>query len=79
MTSPTEPIAAPAVPTAAAPPVEQSLLDFAVSLARAAGETTLAWFQASDLTVDAKSDGTPVTAADRASERLVRERLEKFK
>ena len=75
MTSPTEPIAAAAVPPAEPPPVDQSLLDFAVNLARAAGETTLAWFQASDLTVDAKADGTPVTAADRASERLVRERL----
>ena len=61
--------------TAAAPPVERALLDFAVDLARDAGESTLRWFRSSDLTVDSKVDGTPVTAADRASERLVRERL----
>ena len=61
--------------TAAAPPADQDLLDFAVDLARAAGETTLRWFRASDLAIDSKADGTPVTAADRAAERLVRERL----
>lgn len=59
----------------AAPPVDRSLLDFAVDLAREAGESTLRWFQARDLEIDSKADGTPVTAADRASERLVRERL----
>jgi histidinol phosphatase-like enzyme (inositol monophosphatase family) len=50
-------------------------MDFAVDLAREAGEATLQWFQVSDLAVDSKADGTPVTAADRAAERLVRERL----
>ncbi len=59
----------------AAPPVDRALLDFAVDLAREAGELTLRWFRTSDLAVDSKIDGTPVTAADRASERLVRERL----
>ena len=39
------------------------------------GEVTLRWFQVPDLAVDTKADGTPVTAADRAAERLVRERL----
>jgi histidinol phosphatase-like enzyme (inositol monophosphatase family) len=64
-----------ALPDPAAPPVDTALLDFAVDLARAAGESTLRWFRARDLAVDAKADGTPVTAADRAAERLVRERL----
>jgi len=70
--------AEPPVPPAAdpgAPPVDRDLLDFAVDLAREAGEVTLGWFQSVDLVVDSKADGTPVTAADRASERLVRERL----
>ena len=57
------------------PPVDRDLLDFAVDLAREAGDVTLDWFQSVDLVVDSKADGTPVTAADRASERLVRERL----
>jgi histidinol phosphatase-like enzyme (inositol monophosphatase family) len=62
-------------PPTAGPPVERALLDIAVDVARAAGEATLRWFQAADLAVDSKADGTPVTAADRAAERLVRERL----
>src|SRR6185436_14070311 len=44
-------------------------------LARAAGDLTLKWFRTADLAVDRKSDGSPVTAADRASERLIREEL----
>ncbi len=83
MTPPADPTDAPdtAVPAtarpdpASTPPVDRTLLDFAVELAREAGETTLPWFQSSDLAVESKADGTPVTAADRASERLVRERL----
>jgi histidinol-phosphatase len=58
-----------------APPVDRALLDFAVDVAREAGESTLLWFQARDLAVDSKADGTPVTAADRRAERLVRERV----
>ena len=65
----------PADPVTDAPPVDRELLDFAVDVARAAGESTLRWFQARDLTVDSKADGTPVTAADRHAERLVRERV----
>jgi histidinol-phosphatase len=56
-------------------PIERELLDFAVELVRTAGEVTLRWFRSPDLAVDRKADGTPVTAADRAAERLVRERL----
>ena len=57
------------------PPVVQSLLDEAVTLARDAGRLTLEWFRSPDLAVDDKQDGSPVTAADRAAERFVRERL----
>jgi histidinol-phosphatase len=56
-------------------PIERELLDFAVDLVRTAGEMTLRWFRSPDLAVDSKADGTPVTAADRAAERLVRERI----
>ena len=61
----------------APPPVDQALLDEAVALARDAGRLTLDWFRSVDLAVDRKGDGTPVTAADRAAERFVRERLAK--
>ena len=50
-------------------------MDEAVELARMAGELTLRYFRADDLDVDLKGDGTPVTAADRAAERLVRDEL----
>jgi histidinol-phosphatase len=58
-----------------APDADQALLDEAVAIARAAGELTLGWFDRTDLLVHTKDDGTPVTEADRAAERLVRERL----
>jgi histidinol phosphatase-like enzyme (inositol monophosphatase family) len=44
-------------------------------MARAAGDATLAWFRADGLAVERKDDGTPVTVADRAAERLIREQL----
>jgi histidinol-phosphatase len=56
-------------------PIEPELLDFAVDLVATAGALTLHWFQQANLAVDTKADGTPVTAADRAAERLVRERI----
>jgi histidinol phosphatase-like enzyme (inositol monophosphatase family) len=56
-------------------PVDPALVDEAVTLARLAGELTLRWFRADDLRVDLKHDGTPVTMADRAAERLVRDEL----
>ncbi|MGE3622052.1 MAG: inositol monophosphatase family protein, partial [Acidimicrobiia bacterium] len=62
----------PAVP---GPTVDQSTLDAAVAILREAGELTLRWFRSADLEVERKGDGTPVTAADRAAERLIRERL----
>jgi histidinol phosphatase-like enzyme (inositol monophosphatase family) len=57
------------------PPADQATLDLAVAIARSAGEQTLRWFRSTDLAVDTKGDGTPVTAADRAAERHIRERL----
>jgi histidinol phosphatase-like enzyme (inositol monophosphatase family) len=62
---------APADPSA--PP--DALLDDVVELARAAGDATLRWFRSSGLEVDEKSDGTPVTIADRTAERIIREEL----
>lgn len=58
-----------------APPADPELLDTAVSLARRAGELTLQWFRSIDLVVEQKADHTPVTEADRAAERLLREEL----
>src|SRR5690606_26578924 len=50
-----------------APAVDQATLDTAVALLREAGERTLRWFRADDLSVERKADGTPVTAADRGA------------
>ena len=52
-----------------------SLLDDAVAIATEAAELTLRWFRTDDLAIESKLDGTPVTAADRAAEAVVRERL----
>src|SRR3954462_7436377 len=54
---------------------DPALLDEAVALARQAGALTLRWFRSPDLAVDQKGDGTPVTEADRAAERLLREAI----
>ena len=55
--------------------LDQATLDLAVELARAAGDRTLRWFRAADLTVERKGDGTPVTEADRDAERFLRSEL----
>src|ERR1039457_7325059 len=52
------------------------LLKEAVELARQAGELTLGYFRSAGLSVEQKSDGSPVTQADRQAERLIREELE---
>ncbi len=54
----------------------QDVLDFAVDAARAAGELTLRYFQTA-LTVETKTDNSPVTVADRGAEELLRERISK--
>lgn len=51
-------------------------LEAAVALMRRAGELTLEYFRSANLRVDWKSDGTPVTLADREAERLIRSELE---
>lgn len=56
-----------------------SRLDFALEIAREAGDLTLRYFQTSGLGVDLKGDGSPVTIADRSAEDLLRRRiLERF-
>jgi histidinol-phosphatase len=57
------------------PAADPADLDLAVEIVRAAGEVTLGWFATADLAVESKADGTPVTAADRAAERRVREMI----
>jgi histidinol phosphatase-like enzyme (inositol monophosphatase family) len=50
-------------------------LNFAVEIARAAGDLTLEYFQRGDLQVDRKADQSPVTIADRRAEELLRSRI----
>lgn len=54
----------------------QPYYDFCVETAFLAGKLTLRYFQ-TDLVPDFKSDDTPVTAADRGAEELIRGRIEK--
>jgi len=54
----------------------QTDLNFAESVMRQAGEFTLKHFRSSSLTIDDKSDGSPVTEADRGAEELVRRLIE---
>ena len=58
-----------------APDIDETLVEIAVEIARAAGELTLGWYRNDALTVDHKRDGSPVTAADLAAEALMREML----
>lgn len=51
------------------------MLQLATELAAEAGEMTLNYFRSASLDIDLKGDGTPVTAADRAVERMIRDRL----
>ena len=65
-------------PTDVATPDAHALADrheAAVALAREAGRTTLERFQARELAVERKRDGTVVTEADRDAEAFLRERL----
>jgi histidinol-phosphatase len=52
-------------------PSLKEILAVATDAAYAAGRRTLAWFN-TPLAVDTKSDGTPVTCADRAAEEIIR-------
>jgi histidinol-phosphatase len=53
----------------------QSRLEWATRITREAGELTLNYFHRRDLVVEFKADASPVTAADRAAEELLRERI----
>ena len=55
--------------------IYQSYLDFAVETAYLAGRLTLGYFH-SNTKADFKADDTPVTAADREAEALIRKRIE---
>lgn len=54
----------------------KSLLDFSIDAAREAGELTLRYFQ-TGTAVELKADRSPVTAADRGAEELLRKRIER--
>lgn len=54
--------------------VAESLLEEAAELARRAGRLTLEWYSPA-VEVITKGDGSPVTAADRAAEQLLRNEL----
>jgi histidinol phosphatase-like enzyme (inositol monophosphatase family) len=53
----------------------QPILDFAIEIARGAGEITLRYFRR-DLVPERKPDGSYVTVADREAERFLRSRIE---
>jgi histidinol-phosphatase len=61
-----------------APPAPQSFVDDVIAIAKGGGDLTLEWFRSARLQVETKSDGTPVTEADRAAERYIRERIEEL-
>jgi histidinol-phosphatase len=63
------------VSAVAAPAADRQLLEEAVDLVRRAGELSLTWFGSRGLRIDRKGDGTPVTEADRAVERFLREQI----
>jgi myo-inositol-1(or 4)-monophosphatase len=52
-------------------------LQFALSVAREAQKLILGYYQNVDLNVDLKADESPVTAADKGAEQLIRDHLEK--
>ncbi len=58
-----------------APPVDKELFSFACRVAEQAAQSTLQWFQRTDLRTDIKSDGTEVTDADRAAEDFLRSEI----
>lgn len=60
-----------------APPASKELLDAAVEIAKKAGAITQRWYRNAALEVDVKDDGSPVTQADLAAERFIREQIER--
>jgi myo-inositol-1(or 4)-monophosphatase len=51
-------------------------LQFAVEIAREAGDGTLRYFRRAGLAVEQKVDRSPVTIADRSAEELLRQRID---
>jgi len=67
------------MPPRPASPELDTRLEFAVNIARQAGELTLSFFRSASLKSQQKGDGSPVTEADRGAEELLRRRiLEQF-
>jgi histidinol-phosphatase len=60
------------------PAADPELLAAACRFAAEAGAVTLEWFRSGDLDLEHKGDGTPVTAADKASEARLRELIGAF-
>ena len=60
-----------------APQAEIGVVEEAVALARLAGSATMELYQSAKLSIDTKGDGSPVTEADRAAERLIRQHIQK--
>lgn len=58
--------------TSPSPQELQSRLDFALDAAAQAADFIMGHYQSPDLAVDRKRDATPVTAADRGAEELIR-------
>jgi histidinol phosphatase-like enzyme (inositol monophosphatase family) len=56
-------------------PEIKSRLDFAVKIARDAGEFTLQHYRQPGLAIERKGDGSPVTIADQGAEKLLRQRI----
>ena len=56
-----------------------SLLEYGIETARGAGTVAMRWFQSDELVADGKADGSPVTQADRAAERFVRDAIARAK
>lgn len=56
-------------------PVLSERLRFAIDAARGAGRVAMEWFQSDRLIADGKADGSPVTQADKAAERFIRDAI----
>jgi histidinol phosphatase-like enzyme (inositol monophosphatase family) len=56
-------------------PEPANLIDFVIEIATAAGDITLEYFQTPNLEIEQKADGTPVTLADKKTERFLREQI----
>ena len=52
-------------------------LEFALDVARRASELILGYYQSESLAVESKRDTSPVTAADRGAEELIRKEIQK--